>query len=248
MMKSGLYFLFIVLATGLFWGLNTAIPVNAGDSDADVAKRPAVNYTPPFRGAPGGRVGAGSRGDCQHFSTPSLFTVILPDHVAFTSSPHPSLYWYINEPTTATVEVTLIEMTAIDPLLEVALDVKGKKGFQRLALAKHGVRLASGKQYQWSMSIICDQKSRANNSVVSGHIQFVPTSQALSTSLAGASDIIEQADIYGENGYWIDMFDALNTAIKQLPRNKALLNQRIKLVRMIDLPEVASLETTRMSD
>jgi len=53
-------------------------------------------YRPPLRGAPGGRVGGGTRGIGDEFIT---LLVLAPNHVGLTVQGQPTLYWYLSKPT-----------------------------------------------------------------------------------------------------------------------------------------------------
>ena len=66
-------------------------PVSLFAADANVPV-----YNPPSRGAPGGRIGGGTRGGGQNVF---VLSVLAPDHSAFTTSEQPSLYWFISNPT-----------------------------------------------------------------------------------------------------------------------------------------------------
>src|SRR5262245_58427668 len=69
---------------------------------------PAVPvYQPPLRGAPGGRVGGGTRGSGREVF---VLTVLAPDHSALTVSEQPSLFWYVSSLTSLPIEVTLMDL------------------------------------------------------------------------------------------------------------------------------------------
>src|SRR5262249_44782001 len=74
-------------------------------------------YNPPSRGAPGGRIGGGTRGGGNIF----VLSVLAPDHSGLTTSEQPSLYWFISKTTSLPVEVTLMDPQGIKPILETQL-------------------------------------------------------------------------------------------------------------------------------
>src|SRR5262249_44535388 len=72
------------------------------------AKAPSVPvYKPPLRGAPGGRVGGGTRGA----SGRDIFvlSVLAPDHTGLTIQEQPSLFWFISNDTSLPVELTIVD-------------------------------------------------------------------------------------------------------------------------------------------
>ncbi|MBI3988964.1 MAG: DUF928 domain-containing protein [candidate division NC10 bacterium] len=76
-------------------------------------------YKPPVRGAPGGRVGGGTRGGDK---SPMLYVLALaPDHTGLTVQEQPALFWYLSGETTYPVEVTIIKNQAIEPLFVTRL-------------------------------------------------------------------------------------------------------------------------------
>src|SRR5688572_21778645 len=76
----------IVLSGVAVLALSLPLPVFAANANVPV-------YNPPPRGAPGGRVGGGTRGPGQR--DVFVLSVLAPDHSGLTSSEQPSLYWFI---------------------------------------------------------------------------------------------------------------------------------------------------------
>jgi hypothetical protein len=75
------------------------LPQNAVAQLADI-----VTYTPPKRGAPGGREGAGTRG----LQTLPILAVLTPkDHTGLTVQEQPVLYWYLSQETQHPVDIIL---------------------------------------------------------------------------------------------------------------------------------------------
>src|SRR4030042_2532768 len=72
-------------------------------------------YQPPLRGAPGGRVGGGTRGIGEELI--ALFA-LAPNHVALTVQEQPTLYWYLSKPATHAIALTIIVEKDTHPVLE----------------------------------------------------------------------------------------------------------------------------------
>ena len=90
---------------------------------SDVAASPPI-YQLPKVGKPTGRVGGGRRGTGD--GLPGLYAVV-PDHVGYTTSRQPVLYWYLSDRVAGNVrlELTLIDEKSVDPLLDRQVPVHG---------------------------------------------------------------------------------------------------------------------------
>src|SRR5215510_1852426 len=117
-------------------------------------------YTPPKRGAPGGRVGAGTRGIQREVS---LLSVLAPDHSGFTISEQPSLYWFISCSTSLPVELTVMDPQGVKPILETRLPAPVTAGIHRIRLSFYNVRPAPGAAYRWFVSVVPDADRRSKD-------------------------------------------------------------------------------------
>jgi hypothetical protein len=115
-------------------------------------------YKPPVRGAPGGRVGGGTRGGDQTFT----LSVLAPNHTALTGKEQPNLYWYVSKSISTPIVFTLSDDGA-NPVVEQTLATPFDMGIHRVRLADFGVRLAPGKQYRWFVSLVSDPKRRSRD-------------------------------------------------------------------------------------
>src|SRR4029078_13123615 len=121
-------------------------------------------YSPPSRGAPGGRIGGGTRGGQNVF----VLSVLAPDHSAFTTTEQPSLYWFISKPTSLPVELTVMDPHGIKPLLETQLPPPTNAGIQRVRLADYNVHLAPGAAYRWFVAVVPDADRRSKDILAGG--------------------------------------------------------------------------------
>jgi hypothetical protein len=172
----------------------------------EVASKPPV-YKLPKLGKPRGRIGGGRRGPLD--GTASL-QALVPDHVGETTAKQPALYWYLGTPVKEGValELTLIDERSVDPLVDAKLAAPAGPGLQRIALADYGIDLEPGQEYQWSISLVPDPKDRSKDVVTTGWIERVAAPADLAERLAAAGPA-GAASIYGEEGLWYDMIDAL---------------------------------------
>ena len=141
-----MHYLATVLVSIFFIGFLLGISVNGFSQDSktnqpsdqnlkDQSKKTesvsAPVYTPPKRGAPGGRVGGGTRGIQREVS---LLSVLAPDHSGFTTSEQPSLYWFISSSTSLPVELTVMDPHGVKPILETRLPAPVTAGVHRIRL------------------------------------------------------------------------------------------------------------------
>src|SRR5215510_1520366 len=94
-----------LLAAALLIASSVLAPSRAGcEQPSANAKTDRVpTYATPPSDFPAHRIGAGMRG-MGGFST---IQILAPDHLGYTFSDQPTLFWYLSEPTTTRIEFTL---------------------------------------------------------------------------------------------------------------------------------------------
>lgn len=211
---------------------------------AEAAEQPVVpvavkapSYKPPMRGAPGMRMGGGTRGVG---GMPLLIAIAPDDHAGLTMWDQPSIFWYVspNAPEGATykmkIEFTLIDEKNIKPMVEAELGrIKGV-GIHRVKLADYGARLQKGAVYEWSVSISEEGASRSQDIIAGGAIQLMEPLGALREKISKA-DKRDLASIYAEEGFWYDAFSALADMMEMYPNDKSLRDQQEALLTQIGL-------------
>ena len=191
-------------------------------------------YTPPLRGAPGGRVGGGTRGSGREVF---VLTVLAPDHSALTVSEQPSLYWYISSATSLPIELTVMDLRTTQPVLETRLPAPVTPGVHRIRLADHGVRLEPGVPYRWFVTVVPDSNRRSKDILAGGAIERVEPPDGLPAKLAQARKE-ETAFLYAEAGVWYEALAAISDQIDSAPDDAALRKQRATLLAQVGLPPV----------
>jgi len=195
-------------------------------------------YRPPLRGAPGGRVGGGTRGIGDEFIT---LLVLAPNHVGLTVQGQPTLYWYLSKPTNLPIEVTIIEDQAIYPLLEKQIRVPIQPGINCIRLADYGVLLLPGESYRWFIAAIPAADRRSKDIIAAGFIERIETPEALHMKLS-QTDRQNIPYIYAESGIWYDTITAISDLIEANPNDMNLHKQRAALLEQVGLSEVAQYE------
>ena len=205
--------------------LSTRFSLFAADANVPV-------YNPPSRGAPGGRIGGGTRGGGQNVF---VLSVLAPDHSAFTTSEQPSLYWFISNPTSLPIELTLMDPQGVKPILETQLPAPTKPGIQRVRLADYNVRLAPGAAYRWFVAVVPDADRRSKDILAGGAIERVDLQEDVKTKLAKASDK-ELPFVYAQAGLWYDALKSISDLIDAAPQNQELRTERTALLKQVGLP------------
>jgi hypothetical protein len=226
--------LILIMSSACGW----AVEQNKSEDQKRTAKAEESSvpiYKPPLRGAPGGRVGGGTRGSGRDIF---VLSVLAPDHTGLTTKAQPSLFWFISSSTSLPVEVTIVDPNATQPLLEMRIASPVQNGVHRLRLADHGVKLATGVAYQWSIAVIPDSARRSRDILASGAIERVEVAAELEQKLAGGrgEDLVSQ---YAQAGIWYDALEAVCDLIEREPGDTTPRRDRAALLVQAGLPEIA---------
>lgn len=213
---------------------------NAVETKVNSSSNSGFSYRPPMRGAPAARIGGGTRGIGE--STLEL-VVLAPDHTGLTTKEQPTLYWYVSEPVSAQLEVTLINDKNIDPELEQVITIPTDAGIQSFDLSQTKAKLTLGVEYRWFISAIADENQRSNDVVASGTIQRIKPSKTLKRKIDNATENT-LASAYAEEGIWYDTIDELSRMIKKSPDNFQLITQRSVLLEQVGLQAAADFTKT----
>ena len=202
-------------------------------SAADAADAPV--YKPPSRGAPGGRVGGGTRGPQGNLF---VLSVLAPDHSGFTTSEQPSLYWFISGSTSLPVELTLMDPQGVQPILETRVPAPVKAGVQRVRLADYNVHLSPGAAYRWFVAVVPDADRRSKDILAGGAIERVEAPEELRAKLAQTAKK-DLPSVYAEAGIWYDALGAISDLIEAAPQDQELRKQRAAMLAQVGLPTVS---------
>jgi len=226
----------VSIALALVMSLLPAIPLEAQQKPTEPSTGAKAStepvYKPPMRGAPGGRVGGGTRGTGREAF---VLSVLAPTHTGLTTSEQPELFWFISSPSSYPVELTVVDPQKADPLLELRIEPPISAGFHKIRLADHGVRLAPGVSYQWYVAVVPDSGKRSKDILAGGSIERVSPPDGLQAKVSSAPKNTVPS-VYAEAGLWYDAVASLGELIDRAPTDKALLDQRSALLRQVGLP------------
>ena len=185
-----------------------------------VSAAPLAYIPPASIGAPRNQtVGAASRS--ARLPGPTLYSLV-PEHTGQTVSAQPSLFWYLDILLSEDTPVyfTLTNEREIDPIAEIRLPKLSEIGIQRVDLAKHGIKLERGTEYEWTVTVVVDPEQRANDVVTAGWVMVVEEPAGLEPS----------ARSYAAHGLWYD-------AIAAAPDDfRANLLREVGLGKVLDEP------------
>ncbi len=216
----------------------TSVVRVAEDQQGPSSKISEPLYQPPRRGAPGGRVGGGTRGPSP--GLPLLYALV-PDHVAVTAEKQPPLVWYLSKATSFPLEFTVVEAMGVEPILEVALSSPTDAGIHILSLAQYDLRLETGKTYQWFVSLIPDPARRSKDIIAGGMLEVkrLPENIAEAVKQATPQDATK---LLAKAGFWYDAMGVISHGIQANPTDRALHDVRAALLDQVDLHTVAQID------
>lgn len=149
---------------------------------------------------PGRRVGGGSRGEC--LSTDRLVALSPKNHLIKTNQATPTIYLEMPAFEDSLMVELIVKNAEGDIIADQFFEVRNNRGITGLDLTNHVEPLEIGQNYEWYISVICNEHNRAYDLVVHGWIQRVPdTVDAIATSTL---TLTEQVKSYHEQGLWYD--------------------------------------------
>jgi hypothetical protein len=189
-----------------------------------------------LRGAPGGRIGGGTRGVA---GETLALSVLAPDDRALTISEQPTLYWFISSRTSFPVEVVVMDPTGIRPMLELTLAPPTQAGLHAIRLADHGIRIEPGIAYRWYVAVVPDAGRRSRDILAGGTVERIAPPPELASSLSRAGRG-EQVLLYADAGLWYDALAAVTEMVDRSPGDPTSRQQRAALLKQVGLPDLGA--------
>jgi hypothetical protein len=201
------------------------------------ARRAPPTFVPPDSGAPATRVAAATRGPGSNL--PHLF-LFVPEQTGLTGKASPTLYWYLSRRFSGPIEVALQDERGIDPILSLRLDRGADAGVHAVSLAEHGIALAPGVDYEWSVELVVDPTQPSANIHASGTIRRVVRDDLPRTGGDAA-----RLDMLAANGLWFDAIELSSRLIARQPQDEGWRAARAALLEQVDLDEPAAFDRGR---
>jgi hypothetical protein len=199
---------------------------------------PEVSFIPPDEGQPTTTTSGGTRPvklclEDTGVSQPSVTPLMPVSASSFTVISHPTFFIYIPE-TAAQNLIFSIRDASENYYYQHSIPLEGKSGIISFQLPEDAPPLALNQDYLFSFTIACTGVASPNDFVWSGQIRRVdlPVNTQNTNSL-------ELANIYGENGIWLDMLAIIAQAKLEQPNDTNLTQNWQKILNSVGLENIA---------
>lgn len=179
--------------------------------------------------------GAGSRG-CSEEQPVSLNLITPNNHVPTTVSGRPTFLWYVSAP--VSMRFTLVEPGVAKPIFNTKLEAK-KPGIVQVGIQSKIPELKEGKEYRWTVSIICNEERPSENIYARAWIERVSKTPTLIQTLKVVNQERELAPVYAQSGVWYDAIASAYKASQSKPRDPQDLEYFLALLRQVGLSNIA---------
>lgn len=217
-------------------------------SDSDLSTMPTqstqfkVTFDPPAEDMPKRTTGGASRTISQCVNQLEYgdipFSALLPASTqGLTAASHPTILAYLPETDAQKVFFSWREENNQDHY-QAILPIANRGGIISLNLPENAPPLEVGKNYQWAIAIMCDDRLQPDSPMVQGQVQRVELASAIESRLD--NDIsLNNAALYGETGLWYEMLATLAQLKIAQPNNQDLALNWSNLLSSVGLAEVA---------
>lgn len=197
------------------------------------------DFDPPGDGAPKDTSGAGSRDGLKCSQDEQSIRPLMPKrNYGLTLEERPPVF--IDLAKTSAKQVVLTFRDEAGKSYERAyLPISDRTGVASFTLPNEKPALAVGKNYQWSLVVVCGETVQPDDPVFRGWVQRVARTPALETEL-GQKSVIEQAAWYGAKGYWYDLLRVMAQARRSHPDDLKLAALWRELLESVGLRAIAS--------
>jgi hypothetical protein len=211
-------------------GIVELIPAASAQQSRGITYRPPTKLTRATRTA-----GTGVRGLCNQLGRIEVTPLVPDNHIGQTLSKRPTFLAYVAGG--KSVEFTLVEPNVEKPLL-VKTVTPNAQGLVRVDLPEAFPDLEVGKNYRWSISVVCNPNRRSGDVFAQSWIQRVEPSVALTQKLSSANSKLEQARLYAEAGVWYDAIATLTEANQVDPNDSAIRSDLTALLSQVQIQNV----------
>ena len=203
-----------------------------------VSAQTAQIYIPPVGTSSTSRTkGAGSRG-CDQSGNTNLQLLVPDDHLPLTVSARPTFFWYVSD-TILPVRFTLVEPGVAKPIVDRSFKVK-RPGIVQLELPSDVPGLALGKEYRWTVSLVCNKERPSENIYADSSIKRVTVTPKLAQTLAeSGKEPQKRSLVYARSGIWYDALNSSYISYKANPHGKVTFWYFSKLLSQVGMPAVS---------
>ncbi|MGF1478514.1 MAG: DUF928 domain-containing protein [Cyanophyceae cyanobacterium] len=165
------------------------------------------NFEPPGDGQPKDTEVGGSRDDLSCAPDEPAIRALMPQrNYALSLATHPAIF--LDLPQTSAQQVVLSFRDETGEYYERVFLPIERDGIVSFSFPNDKPPLVVGKNYQWTIGIVCQEYLKPGDPALSGWVQRVERTASIEAQLGGMT-AQEQAQWYGERGYWYDMLSVL---------------------------------------
>lgn len=180
--------------------------------------------------------GAGSRG-CEGASDTNLQLLVPEDHIPLTVSEHPTFFWYVSD-TSLPVRFTLVEPGVAEPIVDRSFKVK-RPGIVQFRLSSDIPGLVLGREYRWTVSLVCNKERPSENTYAYSSIMRVVVTPELARMLATSQEVQKRSLAYAQSGIWYDALLTSYMNYRDNPQGKVASWYFARLLTQIGMPTVS---------
>jgi Domain of Unknown Function (DUF928) len=220
----------------------TAIPLLSMPSMAG-----RVTFKPPGDPAPknssggasrDGSVGAAACSSARGSMVRSVTPVLPKTNIGLTLTEHPTVFVYVPE-TSVRKAFFSIQDEDSNHIYQTDVNLPSTSGIIRVKLPDSAPSLKAGKNYKWSLVIICTADLEPDSPFVSGWIRRVEPNSTIN-SYNNQSITLDSVSKLAETGIWYDMLATLAQLRSLQPQNQALATSWQNLLDSVGLNAIAN--------
>ena len=199
-----------------------------------------MSFVPPRRQAPTiETVGGGSRGDTcaigkSNKKNGAIVKVLPKSNIGLTTKQRPSIMVYVPESSAQSAFFSMQDED-FNHYYQKTLQLPQKAGVMEIKIPISVPALATGKNYQYSLAMICGAELEPDAPLISGWIQRVQPKGNLVNQKAS----LELASQLASNGIWLDAVSTLAELRKSQPSNQSVVNSWQQLLKSAGLSKIA---------
>lgn len=208
--------------------INVSIIEQAVKSSSKVFAQTVQVYVPPVGTSRTARTkGTGSRGcdanvngsrSDHSLGNINLQLLVPDDHLPLTVSEQPTFFWYVSN-TTLPVRFTLVEPGVAKPIIDRSFKII-RPGIVQFTLPSDIPGLALGKEYRWTVSLVCNNERPSENTYAYSSIKRVTVTHELAKTLATSQNLQKRSLVYAHSGIWYDALLSGYVAYQNNPQGK----------------------------
>jgi Domain of Unknown Function (DUF928) len=245
---AGTALLTMLQSVGLLDLLTEQAPVSALKVSSKAYANVFKGYVPPKKRRAIKRTdGAGSRG-CPEGLFGSLNLLVPNDHVGLTISKRPTFSWHVSAVPSTPMRFALVEPGVAEPLLVKKIKVD-KPGLVQLQIPENVKPLEVGKEYRWTVSLVCNMKRPSLSIYARSRIARVPVTQVSDFSNTASEQLLQdKAIFYAQQGIWYDAVANITQAYLGSPRSSSYNKYLRGLLEQVGLSEVVAKQLQHVAE